>query len=88
MTRVLLLPRLNELGVMRIIDDVGSEMPTVKEVLDILDEHSSFLWFAPSGDRSVPNPLSILPATSGRSRKGTGFRKARTRSRALHSTRR
>lgn len=49
MTRVLLLPRLNELGVMRIIDDVGSEVPTVKEVLDILDEHSSFLWFAPSG---------------------------------------
>ena len=49
MTRVHLLPRLNELGVMKVIEDVKEDMPSVNEVLDTLEEHSSFLWFAPSG---------------------------------------
>lgn len=47
MTRVPLLPRLNELGVMKIIDKGGT--PTVIEALKTLEDHSSFLWFAPSG---------------------------------------
>ncbi len=49
MTRVLLLPRLNELGVMKIIDDAIGELPSLSETLETLEEHSSFLWFAPSG---------------------------------------
>lgn len=49
MTCIRLLPRLNELGVMKVIEDVKGDMPSVNEVLDTLEEHSSFLWFAPSG---------------------------------------
>lgn len=60
MTSVLLLPRLNELGVMKIIDDAKGGTPSINEALDALEANSSFLWFAPSGGSTSPETAAEI----------------------------
>ena len=49
MTRVKLLPRINALGVSAILDRADGSVPTPENADDVIQAHSSFVWFAPSG---------------------------------------
>ena len=44
-----LLPRINALGVSAILDRADGSVPTPENADDVIQAHSSFVWFAPSG---------------------------------------
>lgn len=62
MSRVQLLPRLNELGVMKIMEYTKRGEQSSDAAIKVLDEHSSFLWYAPSGGSPSPGVAAEIAA--------------------------